>query len=125
MPEASWDSRARHSLEDCGIRPSLYVSVQTSLRPLVSLTPVLAQGRAVGGSMFFLKYEWEHDHVGAILEEDNEKLTQRIDAAVAKLLARINELNSDHGGSPEELEALATAMGGLHKLRIERLGKMY
>jgi len=74
--------------------------------------------------MISLTYDWERAYIDAILETDDEKLTKRIDAAEAKLLARINELNNDHGGNPEELEALVTAMGGLHKMRIERLGTM-
>jgi len=72
----------------------------------------------------FLNVRLERAYIDAILETDDEKLTKRIDTAEEKLLARISELNNDHGGNPEELEALVTAMGGLHKMRIERLGTM-
>jgi len=36
---------------------------------------------------------------------------------------RLDVLKKDHGGTPEEVSALATALGGLEKLRLERLGE--
>ena len=73
--------------------------------------------------MISLTYDWEKAYIDAILEPDDAKLTKCIDVAEEKLRARINQLNnSDDDGNAEEIERLATALGGLHKMRIERLG---
>jgi hypothetical protein len=72
--------------------------------------------------MISLTYDWERAYIDAILETDDEKLTKSVDTAGEKLLARIHELNNDHDGNAEEVQRLATALGGLHKMRIERLG---
>ena len=75
--------------------------------------------------MISLTYDWERAYIDAILEIDDDKLTKCIDVAEEKLRARINELNNnDHDGNAEETERLATALGGLHKMRIERSGTM-
>ena len=71
--------------------------------------------------MISLKYEWEHDYITAILETDNEKLPERLVAANATINTRIVEMDS--GGTLEERQSLTTARAGLHKLRIERLGR--
>ena len=47
--------------------------------------------------MISLTYDWERAYIDAILETDDEKLTKRIDAAEAKLLARINEFAREYG----------------------------
>jgi hypothetical protein len=75
--------------------------------------------------MISIKYAWENDYVAAILETDNERLAARIAAAESTMLARVDELNMDHGGTPEERESLTTALAGLHKLRIERLDRYH
>jgi len=69
-----------------------------------------------------LKYDWEHDYLVAILETDNEKLMDLVERAKSTMLARVDQLNRDHGESAEERASLATALCGLRKLRIERLG---
>ena len=74
--------------------------------------------------MISLTYDWERAYIDAILETDDEKLKKRIDTAEEKLLARISDLSNDRGGNSEEVQALATAMAGLHKMRIERLRTM-
>ena len=73
--------------------------------------------------MFSLKYDWEYDYVAAILEEDNARLPDRISSAELAITNRLDVLKKDHGGTPEEVSALATALGGLEKLRLERLGE--
>ncbi len=73
--------------------------------------------------MFSLKYDWEYDYVAAILEEDNARLPDRISYAELAMTNRLDVLKKDHGGTPEEVSALATALGGLEKLRLERLGE--
>jgi hypothetical protein len=75
--------------------------------------------------MISLKYRWEHDYIAAILETDNEKLAKRIAEAESIMLARVDALKAYHEGTPEERDSLATALAGLHKLRIERLGRYH
>jgi hypothetical protein len=69
-----------------------------------------------------LKYDWERDYVAAILETDNEKLKDLVARAESTIAARVDQLNMDHGGTPDEQSALAAALAGLQKLRIERVG---
>jgi hypothetical protein len=75
--------------------------------------------------MISLKYDWERDYIDAILETDDEKLAERIAAAESNMRARGGQLNMDDGGTQEERCSLTTALAGLHKLRIERLGHYY
>jgi hypothetical protein len=43
--------------------------------------------------------------------------------AQSTISARVDQLNMDHGGTPEERTYLATALAGLHTLKRERLGE--
>ena len=81
------------------------------------------EGRLWGVTMISLKYDWEDEYVAAILETDNARLQERISAAELAIANRVDALNMNHGGTPEERQSLATALAGLHKLRIERLGQ--
>jgi hypothetical protein len=72
--------------------------------------------------MILLKYPWEKDYIAAILETDDGKLANLIATAQSTMLARVDELNRTRGGTIEEREDLALALGGLHKMRVERLG---
>jgi len=67
-------------------------------------------------------YPWEETYVAAILETDDAQLAGRILAADAKIQARLEELNLDHGGTPAEREALSAALRGLDLLKKERVG---
>ena len=64
-------------------------------------------------------YEWQRLYEAAILETDASLLAERIQAAQKAINARIEELQSDHGGSSHEQLALADAMTGLNILRRE------
>ena len=57
------------------------------------------------------------------MEEDNARLPDRISSAEIAITNRLDVLKKDHGGTPEEVSAIATALGGLEKLRLERLGE--
>ena len=72
--------------------------------------------------MILLEYPWEKDYIAAILETDDGKLANLIATAQSTMLARVDELNRTRGGTIEEREDLASALGGLHKMRVERLG---
>ena len=67
-------------------------------------------------------YPWEKTYLAAILETDNARLRERMDAANASIVARLDELKRDSGGTALEQKALADALQGLQKLALERLG---
>jgi hypothetical protein len=64
-------------------------------------------------------YVWEESYQAAILETDDKKLPNRLQAAKAAIDNRIHELQADHGGTPEEWQAITDALGGLNVLRRE------
>jgi hypothetical protein len=64
-------------------------------------------------------YVWEESYQAAILETDDKKLQNRIQAAKAAIDNRLHELQFDHGGTPEERQAITDALGGLNVLRRE------
>jgi hypothetical protein len=64
-------------------------------------------------------YVWEESYQAAILETDDKKLQNHIQAAKAAIDNRLHELQFDHGGTPEERQAITDALGGLSVLRRE------
>jgi hypothetical protein len=64
-------------------------------------------------------YVWEESYQAAILETDDKKLQNRIQAAKAAIDNRLHDLPADHGGTPEERQAITDALGGLNVLRRE------
>lgn len=64
-------------------------------------------------------YAWNEPYLAAILETDDAKLPNRLETAKAAIDARLHELQSDHGGAPEEWQALSDALAGLTVLRRE------
>lgn len=54
-----------------------------------------------------------------MLETDDMKLPQRLQTAKAAIDTRLHELQMDHGGTPEERQAIADALGGLKVRRRE------
>jgi len=70
-----------------------------------------------------LTFPWEAAYLKAVLETDDARLPDRISSAMLAITSRIDLLNMDHGGTPEERAAIADTLIGLEKLRIERLGE--
>jgi hypothetical protein len=64
-------------------------------------------------------YVWQPSYQAAILETDDKKLLNRLQAAKAAIDNRLHELQTDHGGTPEERQAITDALGGLNVLRRE------
>ena len=62
-------------------------------------------------------YVWQGSYQAAILETDDNKLPNSLQAAKAAIDKRIHELQTDHGGTPEEWQAITDALGGLNVLR--------
>jgi hypothetical protein len=67
--------------------------------------------------MMTATYKWYEPYKAALLETDWSKMHQRIQAAEAALGQRKREFELDHGGTPEENQAIADAMRGLAVLR--------
>jgi hypothetical protein len=64
-------------------------------------------------------YVWTQAYQAAILETDNEKLQECIQAAKAAIDNRLHELRADHRGPREERQAISDALDGLNVLRRE------
>jgi hypothetical protein len=71
--------------------------------------------------MMTATYKWYDPYKTALLETDWSKLQERIQAAEAALRQRKRELELDHGGTPEENQAIADAMRGLIVLRNDAI----
>jgi hypothetical protein len=65
------------------------------------------------------KYPWTDSYQTAILETNDEQLPTRLLAAKAAIDRRLHELQSDHGGTPDERQAITDALNGLNLLRRE------
>jgi hypothetical protein len=65
------------------------------------------------------EYPWGRYYEVAMLETNRSKLANRIRVAEQAILARVEELNRDHGGTEEERAAIRDALSGLKILRKE------
>ena len=63
--------------------------------------------------------EWEKLYQAAILETDWSKIEGRIQVAESAIKARLHEFSLNHGGTPEENQAVKDALAGLTVLRHE------
>jgi len=66
-----------------------------------------------------LDYEWQSPYAAAVLETDRSKLSQRIAEAHTAIHARVEELNRDPQGRPEEQMAIEFALSALKLLSQE------
>ena len=64
-------------------------------------------------------YKWHEVYKAALLETDWSKIEGRIQAVEAALHERKNEFALNHGGTPEENQAIEDALQGLGTLRKE------
>ena len=64
-------------------------------------------------------YPWQKQYEAAVLETKHEKIQPRIREAKAAIDARLHEMQLDHGGTPEERDAISDALAGLNVLRRE------
>ena len=63
--------------------------------------------------------DWKNLYQAAILETDWSQIEGRIQAADSAISARLHEFSLDHGGTPEENQAIKDALAGLTVLRRE------
>jgi hypothetical protein len=66
-------------------------------------------------------YAWKESCQAAILEIDREKLPKLIRTAKVAIDARLHELHLDHGGTPEERQAISDALSNLNVIRRREL----
>ncbi len=64
-------------------------------------------------------YKWHDLYKDALLETDWSKMEERIQAALTAIQSRKREFALNHGGTPEESQAMADAMNSLSVLRTE------
>ena len=66
-----------------------------------------------------MTYSWQGAYRAAILETDWTKIQERLQAAERAIDERERILSLDHGGTPEERQAIADALHGLTQLKTE------
>ena len=66
-----------------------------------------------------IPYSWHDVYKTAILETDWTKMQQRLQAAELEIQKRQHVLSLDHGGTPEERQAIADALKGMKNLKTE------
>jgi hypothetical protein len=71
------------------------------------------------GTTMRADYVWDESYKSAVLETDDNKLPDRIRAAKGAIDTRLREMQMDHGGTPEERQAITDALAGLNLLRRE------
>ena len=63
------------------------------------------------------KYGWQELYATALLETDWSKIEEKIQVAENGIRARMHEFSMNHGGTPEENQAIEDALNGLTVLR--------
>jgi len=62
---------------------------------------------------------WHESYRSAILETDWTKMQERLQSAESEIHERQRVLSLDHGGTPEERQAIAEALHGITHLKTE------
>jgi hypothetical protein len=65
------------------------------------------------------EYSWTERYRDALVETDDNRVPNRLQAAKVAIGDRLNEMQSDHGGSREERRAISDALAELNLLRRE------
>ena len=66
-----------------------------------------------------LTYSWQDLYEAAVLEPDWSKLNERIQTAESAIKKRLHELSLNHGGTPEERQAIVDTLNSLNVLRAD------
>src|SRR5438309_1050002 len=106
--------------------PCLGVSDNLGAVPIRGVPPSLALAQtltkvfvvATGGHMDIkTKYGWQELYATALLETDWSKIEEKIQVAENGIRSRLHEFSMNHGGTPEENQAIEDALHGLDTLR--------
>jgi hypothetical protein len=65
------------------------------------------------------RYVWQYLYSAALVETDITKLPTSVQEAKSAIDSRLHDLQLDHGGTPEERQAITDALQGLSGLRRE------
>ena len=65
------------------------------------------------------KYGWQELYATALLETDWSKIEEKLQVAANGIRTRLDEFAMNHGGTPEENQAIKDALHGLDILRKE------
>ena len=65
------------------------------------------------------KYGWQELYATALLETEWLKIEEKIQVAEKGIRVRLHEFSMNHGGTPEENQAIEDALSGLNVLRKE------
>ena len=65
------------------------------------------------------EYSWQELYRTALLETDWSKIEVKIQVAEKGIRVRLHEFSMNHGGTPEENQAIEDALNGLNILRQE------
>ena len=65
------------------------------------------------------KYSWQELYATALLETDWSRIHAKIQVAEQGIKTRLHEFSMNHGGTPEENQAIEDALHGLDTLRNE------
>jgi hypothetical protein len=66
-----------------------------------------------------MNYNWYPAYREAMLETDQPKMRARLLFAEQEMVERLLVLSQDHGGTPEERQAIANALLGIKNVRTE------
>jgi hypothetical protein len=66
-----------------------------------------------------MTYSWHESYRAGLLETNGTKMREGIQAAEAKIRDRQRVLSKNHGGTPDERQAIADAITGLKALLRE------
>jgi hypothetical protein len=66
-----------------------------------------------------MTHTWYESYKAAILEPHWTRMQERLQAAELEIHERQRVLSLDHGGTPEERQAIGDALHGISHLRIE------
>src|SRR5437764_80202 len=66
-----------------------------------------------------MTYQWFELYNAAVLESDWTRIDDRIQAAEAAIQGRLKEFSLNHGGTPEENQAILDCLNRLEVLRAD------
>ena len=66
-----------------------------------------------------MTYSWHESYKTAVFETDWTKMQERLKSAERAIKQRQHVLSMDHGGTPQERQAIANALNGMKCLRTE------
>jgi hypothetical protein len=66
-----------------------------------------------------MTYVWYESYKAVVLETDWTKMHERIHSAESKIYDRQRVLSEDHGGTSQEMQAIANALNAMRTLRTE------